>query len=278
MIKPISLVFFLSLALNALAVTPEKLEKAKAGDDWAMLAVADEYCQEDNYRESLYWQEQRIYALESKAKTDQDEKDVEFAMSTLADAYARGTCAPYGPDKKPQQFIPNYPMALKWYQRLAYKSSPKSYFPYGAKLKIAEMYYWGREGVEKNISQAKAYYKELASFDDAVINKLPKNDQYALKETRGNARWRLAQMHFLGDHATKDHPRALQWAEKGGRDDNPYAMIIVAFLLYQGEGVKHNKQEALKLMGLVCDNFGNENACNWYQDIKANKRLRPGGL
>lgn len=277
MIKPISLAFFLSLPLNAVAVTPEILEIAKVGDDWAISLVADEYCQEDNYRESLYWQEQRISALERKAKTDEDKNKVEFLMNTLADAYAAGTCARYGLDKK-QQFIPNYPMALKWYQRLAYKSSPKSYYPYRAKFEIADMYYWGREGVEKNISQAKAYYKELASFDDAVINKLPKNDQGALKETRGNARYRLAQMHFFGNHATKDHPLALQWAEKGARDGNQYAMIIVAYLLYQGEGVKHDKQKALKGMGIVCDDFGDKNACNWYQDMKANKRLRPGSL
>ncbi|MFZ7109016.1 tetratricopeptide repeat protein [Avibacterium avium] len=277
MIKPISLVFFLSLALDALAVTPEKLEKAKAGDDWAMQAVADEYCQEDNYRESLYWQEQRISALERKAKTDTDEGTVEFEMMILAEAYAAGTCKPYGSDKKTQQFVPNYPMALKWYQRLAYKASPKSNYPYWAKFKIADMYYWGREGVEKDISRAKAYYKELASLDDAVINKLPKYED-ALKETRSNARWRLAVMHFLGKHAIKDHPLALQWAEKGARDGNQYAAVIMAYLLYQGEGVKHDKQEALELMGLVCDNFGDENACNWYQDIKANKRLRPGGV
>ncbi|MFZ7306008.1 hypothetical protein [Avibacterium avium] len=162
----------LALSFNAVAVNEARLEEAKKGDYWAMSGVADDYCKEGNYREAFYWQEKVINHLSFKANaTDEDKKDLEFYMSQLADGYARGTCAPYGEGKGKQLFLPDYRLAVRWYSRLAFIKNPVSSDPYEAKFKLADIYFWGKGGIEKNLILAKRHYKELAELSDDVAKK-----------------------------------------------------------------------------------------------------------
>ncbi|MFQ1015576.1 tetratricopeptide repeat protein [Avibacterium paragallinarum] len=271
----------LALSFNAMAVNEARLEKAKKGDYWAMMGVAGDYCKEGNYREAFYWQEKVINHLFFKANaTDKDKKDLEFYMRELAEGYASGTCDPFGEGK--QLFLPDYRLAERWYSRLAFIKTPESNAPYDAKFKLADIYFWGKGGIEKNLVLAKGYYKELAELSDDVIAEMAKKNKLgseALQETRGNARYRLAQMYYFGNNAPQDDELAYQWAEKARQDKNFYGARMQAFLLYDGRGTKQNKQEALRLMRAVCDGLGDESACNWYQDMKANRPLRrKGGL
>ncbi|MFZ7267053.1 tetratricopeptide repeat protein [Avibacterium avium] len=264
----------LALSFNAVAVNEARLEEAKKGDYWAMRGVADDYCKEGNYREAFYWQEKVINHLDFKANaTDKDKKDLEFYMSQLADGYASGTCAPYGEGKGKQLFLPDYRLAVRWYSRLAFIKNPVSSYPYNAKYKLAEIYFWGEGGIEKDLMRAKGYYKELAELSDDVLKK-----DTVIRETRGNARYRLAQMYFFGNNAPQDDELAYQWADKARQDGSSYGAKIQAVLLYEGRGTKQNKQAALRLMRVVCDIGGDESACNWYQDMKADRPLRKGAL
>ncbi|MFZ7233956.1 tetratricopeptide repeat protein [Avibacterium avium] len=263
----------LALSFNAVAVNEARLEEAKKGDYWAMRGVALDYCKEGNYREAFYWQENVINHLDFKANaTDKDKKDLEFSMSKLADGYASGTCDPYGEGKGKQLFLPDYRLAVRWYSRLAFIKNPVSSHPYNAKYKLAKIYFWGKGGIEKDLMRAKGYYKELAELSDDVLKK-----DTVIRETRGNARYRLAQMYFFGNNAPQDDELAYQWADKARQDGNPYGARMQAVLLYEGRETKQNKQEALRLMRAVCDGWGDESACNWYQDMKANRPLRREG-
>ncbi|MFZ7130491.1 tetratricopeptide repeat protein [Avibacterium avium] len=271
----------LALSLNAVAVNEAKLEKAKKGDYWAMTGVAGDYCKEGNYREAFYWQENVINHLSFKANaTDEDKKDLEFDMSELAEGYASGTCDPYGEGEGKQLFLPDYRLAKRWYSRLAFIENPVSFYPYNAKFKLAKIYFFGEGGIEKNLLLAKGYYKELAELNDDVIIEMAKKnklDSASLQETRGNARYRLAQMYYFGNNAPQDDKLAYQWADKARQDGNPYGARMQAVLLYESRETKQNKQEALRLMRAVCDGLGDESACNWYQDMKANRPLRREG-
>ncbi|MFZ7224471.1 tetratricopeptide repeat protein [Avibacterium avium] len=263
----------LALSFNAVAVNEARLEEAKKGDYWAMRGVALDYCKEGNYREAFYWQENVINHLDFKANaTDKDKKDLEFYMSELADGYASGTCDPYGEGKGKQLFLPDYRLAVRWYSRLAFIKNPVSYHPYNAKYDLAKIYFWGKGGIEKDLMRAKGYYKELAELSDDVAKK-----NMVIRETRGNARYRLAQMYYFGNNAPQDDKLAYQWADKARQDGNPYGARMQAVLLYEGRETKQNKQEALRLMRAVCDGWGDESACNWYQDMKANRPLRREG-
>ncbi|MEE6075916.1 tetratricopeptide repeat protein [Avibacterium paragallinarum] len=271
----------LALSLNAVAVNEAKLEKAKKGDYWAMVGVALDYCKEGNYREAFYWQENVINHLRFKANaTDEDKENLEFYMTRLAEGYASGTCDPYGEGKGKQLFLPDYRLAERWYSSLAFIKNPVSSHPYNAKYKLADIYFWGKGGIEKNLMLAKGYYKELAELSDDVIAEMAKKDELnsaSIQETRGNARSRLAQMYYFGNNAPQDDELAYQWAEKAKQDGRSYGAKIQAVLLYEGRGTKQNKQEALRLMRAVCDGWGDESACNWYQDMKANRPLRREG-
>ncbi|MFZ7135365.1 tetratricopeptide repeat protein [Avibacterium avium] len=264
----------LALSFNAMAVNEARLEEAKKGDYWAMKGVALDYCKEGNYREAFYWQENVINHLRFKVNaTDEDKKNLELYMRELADGYASGTCDPYGEGKGKQLFLPDYRLAERWYSDLALTKNPLSFSPYYAKLQLAEIYFWGKGGIEKNLILAKRHYKELAELSDDVAKK-----DLAIEEARGNARYRLAQRYFFGDNAPQDDKLAYQWAEKARQDKNPYGARMQAVLLYEGRGTKQNKQAALRLMREVCDIEGNESACNWYQDMKADRPLRKGAL
>ncbi|MFQ1047901.1 tetratricopeptide repeat protein [Avibacterium paragallinarum] len=271
----------LALSFNAVAVDEAKLEKAKKGDYRAMKRVALDYCKEGNYREAFYWQENVINHLRFKANaTDEDKENLEFYMTRLAEGYASGTCDLYGEGKGKQLFLPDYRLAERWYSSLAFIKNPVSSYPYKAKFKLAEIYFLGEGGIEKNLLLAKAYYKELAELSDDVIAEMAKKNKLsseALQEIRGNARYRLAQMYYFGNNAPQDDKLAYQWAEKARQDKNFYGARMQAFLLYDGRGTKQNKQEALHLMRAVCDGWGDESACNWYQDMKANRPLRREG-
>ncbi|MFZ7283857.1 tetratricopeptide repeat protein [Avibacterium avium] len=256
----------LALSFNAVAVNEAELEKAKKGDYRAMGRVALDYCKEGNYREAFYWQEKIINHLN-------DGYFFEFEMIKLADGYARGTCDPYGEGRGKQLFLPDYRLAVRWYSSLAFIKNPVSYHPYNAKLELAEIYFWGEGGIEKDLMRAKGYYKELAELSDDVLKK-----DTVIRETRGNARYRLAQMYYFGNNAPQDDELAYQWAEKARQDGNSYGARMQAVLLYEGRGTKQNKQEALRLMRAVCDAWGYESACNWYQDMKADRPLRKGAL
>ncbi|WP_017807213.1 SEL1-like repeat protein, partial [Avibacterium paragallinarum] len=212
----------LALSFNAVAVDEAKLEKAKKGDYRAMKRVALDYCKEGNYREAFYWQEKVINHLFFKANaTDKDKKDLEFYMKQLAEGYTSGTCDPYGEGKGKQLFLPDYRLAERWYSRLAFIKNPESSHPYDAKFQLAEIYFWGEGGIEKNLVRAKGYYKELAELSDELAK-----EYSVIQETRGNARYRLAQMYYFGNNAPQDDKLAYQWVDKARQDKNFYGARI----------------------------------------------------
>lgn len=269
----------LAVSVNAVAVDNNDLEKAKEGNVSAMGVVADQYCKEGNYRESLYWREQQINSKQQQLRqsgiSEQQKQKIqvflEFDKMQLADSYAKGSCDPYQTSIK-QLFLPDYQLALRWYRDLIFTQNPQSSFPYSAKFEMAEIYFWGEGGVKQDVFKAKIYYKELAEIPDNVIQTLAEKDKLsALQETRGNARMRLAQMHFIGKYASQDDQQAYFWATKALEDNNSYAAKIVAVLEYQGSGTTQNKTRALQLMKNVCDIRGDETACLLYQQMKANR-------
>lgn len=170
-----------------------------------------------------------------------------------------------------------------------FSKETKSHEPYVAKLRVADIYFFGKEGVEKNGNLAKRYFQELANLNDAVIQKV---EDYTIEgieggaesfreirrmvvlETRGNARRRLAQMYYFGMFMLQDDQKAYQWASKGWGDYNLHAGKMVAVMQYNGLGTTQNRQKATELMGKLCDTGFEQEACDLYQDMRANRPLR----
>lgn len=205
---------------------------------------------------------------------------------TLANAYAEGEmeCGVMSGEKI--HFPPNIHKAIRWYERIVFSKETKFYEPYSAKWRLADIYYFGKEGVEKNGNLAKRYYQELANLSDAVIRQVedykfgegleePKGlNRMVVLETRGNARRRLAQMYYFGDFIRQDYQKAYQWASKGWEDNSSYAGKMVAVMQYEGRGTTQNRQKATELMGKLCDTGFEQQACDAYQDMRANRPLR----
>lgn len=263
----------LGLSSYAMAVEKELLEKAERGEISSISKLAKQYCKEGDYKSSLYWYEKK--ALLAK----EDSFNYNYNFMYLADAYLRGTCAPYDTKFKEQQFEPDYKLALEWLNKLIYQKQPEnsSIFqtdPYLAKFKAADIYFWGEGGIPKDVMIAKMYYKELAELDDETVNKKDnKINKLVMLEVRGNARYRLAQMYFHGEYMPQDDNLAFEWERKSFQDGNEYGGMIVAKYLYEGINKHKNTKKALEVVKLVCENRSLEEACIWYKDMKANRPL-----
>lgn len=264
------LLFWSSAQANYSYITPENIEKAKQGDSFYQHQLADEYCKKGEYQESLYWLEYE--AEQTKAPSDQEK---------LVTAYYKGTCQPYSLNSI-QQFPEDYRKALEWYYRVT--SNPKAKDTsdyYSARFQIADIYYFGKGGIEKNGVAARRIYEEIANIPDAFLKPVKESeraDKVIIKETRGNARHRLAQMYYFGDFVRQDDEKVFQWGLKAWQDGNPYGGKLAAVVQYETREPFQNKKSARELMGEVCDTGLDSRACEWYQDMRANRRLRKGNL
>lgn len=162
---------------------------------------------------------------------------------------------------------------------MAFRGETTDYYHFLAKYKLAEIYFWGEGDIAKDGQLAKRYYQELANISDSVIqNAKDKLKGLGIRELRGNARYRLAQMYYFGDFMRQDFQQAYHWAKKGWQEGNQYAGVIVARLQYEGKGTEQNREAAKKLIGDICDKYANQQACDWYQDMRDNRPLRKGSI
>lgn len=259
-IKSLLATALLSSSLSTLAETTEDrlLRRAQQGDANAQSLMGRIACDNGDYYAALDW-------YEKAAKQAYGKDDQEWQWYQLASMYEGGQCI----GAKTEQGSPNYPKALEWYERLVFNPNPKNLsYHYYAKFRVADIYFFEEGGIKRDGAMAKRLYTELANISDNVIQQDKSGS--AIKETRSNARYRLAQMHYYGEFATQNYQLAYQWADKAVSDNNPYAAPLLAVLLYNGLGVKQDKAKGLKLLEFVCDNFAIEKACELYQQMKAN--------
>lgn len=254
------LLFLSSAQANYSYITPENIEKAEQGDSLYQSRLADEYCKKGEYQQSLYW-------FEEIAKQTQKL----FDQKKVADAYYKGTCQAYSLNSI-QQFPEDYRKALEWYYRIA--SNPKAkdtHYYYNAYFNIAEIYNFGKEGMEKNGVAARRIYEEIANILDAFLKPVKDSegvDKWVIEETRGNARHRLAQMYYVGKFVRQDDKKAFEWGLKAWKDGNEYGGTVAAVVQYQTREHFQNKKVATELMGDICDKSGYSQACEWYQDMR----------
>ena len=271
--KSALLLSFFTVSNVALAEQFEKenelIEQANQGETKAMWYLYSKYCEIGDYQQSLYWQEKYVNA--------EGVSNPSFEKNLLADAYQTGHCDPYGKGRNgPPLFPPNYAKAIEWFNKVVYLDEDKSSRHYfNAQFSLAEIYFWGKGGTPKDGMRAKRLYEEIANSPDVKSSSL--ND-LIIKETRGRARHRLAQMFYFGDFTRQDYVKAYDWAMKSLQDYNSYGTIMVARMQYEGKGTKINKAGATDLMGRVCDTGQSQQACDWYQDMRDNRPLRAGSL
>lgn len=257
-IKSLLVTALLSISLSTLAETTEDrlLRRAQQGDANAQMGSIA--CDNGDYYAALDW-------YEKAAKQAYGKDDQEWQQYKLAEMYWAGMCI----GAKTEQGSPNYPKALEWYTRVAFNPNPKELSRhYSAKLSIADIYFFEEGGIKRDGAMAKRLYTELANISDNVIQQDKSGS--TIKETRSNARYRLAQMHYYGEFATQNYQLAFQWAGKAALDNNTYATPLLAVLFYNGLGVKQDKAKGLKLLEFVCDNFAIEKACKLHKQMKAN--------
>ncbi|MDO4697331.1 MAG: hypothetical protein Q4A60_01430 [Pasteurellaceae bacterium] len=264
------LLFLSSTQANYSYITPENIEKAKQGDSFYQRQLADEYCKKGEYQESLYWLEHK--AEQTEAPSDQEK---------VAEAYYKGTCQPYSLNSI-QQFPKDYRKALEWYYRVT--SNPKvkdTHYYYSARFRIADIYNFGEGGIEKNGVAARRIYEEIANIPDAFLKPVKDSeeiDKLVITEFRGNARHRLAQMYYFGNFVRQDDKKVFEWGLKAWQDGSQYGGTVAAVVQYQTREHFQNKKAATELMGDICDKSGHSQACEWYQDMRANRPLRKGSL
>ncbi|MCT8824941.1 SEL1-like repeat protein [Glaesserella parasuis] len=268
-IKSLLVTALLSSSLSTLAETIEDrlLREAQQGDAHAQESMGYKACKDSDYYAALDWYEK--VAMQAYGKDNQ-----EWQQYRLAEMYEDGQC--FG--AKTEQGSPNYPKALEWYERLAFNPNPKElFYHYDAKFKVADIYFFEKGGIKRNGAMAKRLYTEVANISDNVIQQLKNNENVlealkgsAIQETRSNARYRLAEMHYYGEFATQNYQLAYQWAGKAALDNNPYITPLLAVLFYNGWGVKQDKAEGLRLVEVACDKFAIEEACKLHKQMKAN--------
>ncbi|MDG6473693.1 tetratricopeptide repeat protein [Glaesserella parasuis] len=259
-IKSLLATALLSSSLSTLAETIEDrlLREAQQGDANAQERMGRKACDNGDYYAALDW-------YEKAAKQAYGKDDQEWQWYRLASMYEDGQCI----GAKTEQGSPNYPKALEWYTRVAFNPNPKDLsHHYDAKFEVADIYFFEKGGIKRNGAMAKRLYTEVANISDNVIQQ-DKNG-FVIEETRSNARYRLAQMHYYGEFATQNYQLAFQWAGKAALDNNPYAAPLLAVLLYNGLGVKQDKAKGLELVEFACDKFAIEEACKLHKQMKAN--------
>lgn len=245
----------LLLAQTAFAdVDPALLAKAKLEYADAQYQVAKQYCSEGNYKEGIYWLEEQV------------KQGDRWAMGELGDAYYYGTCSSYNRGK--QQFTPNYVKAIEWYERGGYT------------FNVAEIYWKGGYGVKQDRNKAIIIYRSKAGFD-------PRDRNGSI--SCNLACYRLAQVYYFGLFGYQQSDKyAYEWASRAWDDrtsfplfelsmEGVYAGIMKAHMDFNKRG-KGKKWEGLELMEKICKEYKEKRACDWVEDMKADRPLRKAPL
>ena len=118
---------------------------------------------------------------------------------------------------------------LNWYLKAA-KSGH-----YHAQYLVAKVYYRG-DGTKQDYAEAIKWFTKSALSGDC------------------DAQYDLGEMYYNGVGVEKDHAKAFHWYEKSADSNlHPNAMFKVIRMLYEGDGVMKEKEEAIKRLEYILD-------------------------
>ena len=112
---------------------------------------------------------------------------------------------------------------------------------------------------KKNDTDSKKYYTEaLAAFMNIEPNAdylFPYEPKYAgqqmkPQDMRSYVWYRIGKMYCYGLGTEQDYAEAFKWFEKSATEGNKFAQFNLALMYLNGEGVKRNREEAVKLLKL----------------------------
>ncbi|WP_386691991.1 hypothetical protein O1Q79_01887 [Lonepinella sp. MS14434] len=113
---------------------------------------------------------------------------------------------------------------------------------------------WDSSLTEKDKAK---HYKKYLNLEEHYPDKASASDP------RRTAYGLLAQMYFNGEGARQDYNLSWQYATNE-KVNWGMTVGIVAIQLYEGLGVKQDKQKALDVIGEYCDRTGWKSVCNMY--------------
>ncbi|OOR98308.1 hypothetical protein B0187_08530 [Haemophilus paracuniculus] len=252
-------------------VDPALLAKAKLEYAGAQYQVAEQYCLDGNYKEGLYWLEQLTKQGNVPIVTEYEyfgeKKTYEvtsyagsWATGELAKAYYSGTCL-----GSKQLFTPNYVKAIEWFERD------------GNKFRIAEIYWRGGYGVKQDGRKAISIYMDLSGFNKG-------GQRWYMGHN--DARYRMAQVYYFGLFGYSQNDQlAYEFVSSAWNDVGNFfvsansvdAGILKAHMDFEKRG-QGKKWEGLELMEKICEKYKKKKACDWVEDMKADRPLRKAPL
>jgi hypothetical protein len=123
-----------------------------------------------------------------------------------------------------------------------------------AQTRLGSLYYWGQEGVDKDLEMARTWLGKAA------------------EQGQRDAQAKLGAMYFLGQGGPKDMRMALKWFAAAAEQGEPYAQGCLGVLYAVGEGVRQDLKEAYYWL-LQANAGGDADAAEPLQQVKS--RLTP---
>lgn len=174
------------------------------------------------------------------------------AMMALAQFYVEGVFV--------QQ---NDMQALFWWKEAAKYGSNEAYYY------IASAYYYGGDGVESNLEEAKKWCREgIDLFDNTdccwLLSEILYDEQTvperlialekAAEHDNKSAQAEMAKLHAFGLISEADSQWGIQTLKMLSNDRNPRAMAIYGIMLHDGLLIRSNQVEGSKLIRLSAKN------------------------
>ncbi len=132
----------------------------------------------------------------------------------------------------------------------------------GATRQLADLYYLGREGVERNFSEAARWYEKLARQGDARaqtslglmyargygVKKNPETARrwwsFAAAQNDPGAQYNLGVIYSQGEGVPLDYAQAAQWLTRAAQRGHVQAQHNLGMLYFDGKGVERDPVRA----------------------------------
>lgn len=130
---------------------------------------------------------------------------------------------------------PDPQLAFSWFEKSANKGNSR------AQLVVGKYYYFGSDGISKNIETAEKYWLQSANQNVAEaqyalgelyfnLTKYPESFSWykrAAEQGHADAQYHLGSMYMLGDGTTKDLNETKKWWEKAAAAGHPGAKMML---------------------------------------------------
>ena len=256
---------------------PTLKEYAEQGNAEAQRRVGVAFCNQEKYKEAIYWLSKSAEQGNSDAQwnlgymyyfgkgVEQDyAKAVEWYTKSAEQGNSKGQWRlgyMYEYGKGVEQ---DYVKAVEWYTKSAEQDDTET------QMRLGQMYEFGK-GVEQDYSKAVEWYTKSAEQGDSDAQWLL-GDMYeygrgieqdydaaigwyteSAKQGNSTGQWRIGQMYEHSKGVDQDYTKAFEWYTKSAEQDNSVGQWSLGCLYELGQGTIQNCVKAVELYSMSAD-------------------------